>query len=308
VHITVETKRYCWMIPKSAVIRLVRPGPHRLGAEIARAGDRSDGGLGSVAGFLASFASFLSCVPCLTYRCRANEDTKIMCGSWCVSTKRGSNCSELGDVAAVGLHVAAHPIRMLSLVTLTEDPLGYAGWVAVLDQAAVCGRIEVGGRVDHRQHQPSPVSVGGDETATRTGLYLLLVGLSLALIVGAVWLGRRLAARIGSWNAILVGAGAYGVGIAAAMWLLPPVDQTLKGFPADDVNALRLSSLATHLVLWAAIAAVFALLASRLITERTAPAGVLRLDDYRERLASPAQTQVRDSETHVPATHGRYQR
>ena len=157
-------------------------------------------------------------------------------------------------------------------------------------------------------YPPSPVSVGGDETATRTGVYLLLVGLSLALIVGAVWVGRRLAARIGSWNATLVGAGAYGVGIAAVTWLLPPVDQTLKGFPTDDVSALRLSSLATQLVLWAAIAAVFGRLASRLINERTPPAVVVRLDDYREQLASPAQTQGRDSETHVPATHGRYQR
>jgi Probable cobalt transporter subunit (CbtA) len=74
-------------------------------------------------------------------------------------------------------------------------------------------------------YPPSPVSAVGDETATRTGLYLLVVGLSLALIIGAVWVGRRLAARLGSWNATLVGAGAYGVGIAAAMWLLRPIDQ-----------------------------------------------------------------------------------
>jgi hypothetical protein len=138
-------------------------------------------------------------------------------------------------------------------------------------------------------YPPSPVSVGGDETATRIGLYLLLVALSLALIIGGVWVGRRLAARIGSLNATLAGAGAYGIGIAAAMWLLPPVEQTLKGFPANDVNALRLSSLGTHLVLWGAIAAVFAPLASRLIYER---------------LARSAQTQVRGSQTNVPPTHG----
>jgi len=58
-------------------------------------------------------------------------------------------------VVAIGLHVAAHAIRMLSLVTLSEDPLGCAGWVAVLDEAAVCSRVEVGGRVDQRQHQPA---------------------------------------------------------------------------------------------------------------------------------------------------------
>jgi hypothetical protein len=125
-------------------------------------------------------------------------------------------------------------------------------------------------------YPPSPVSVGGDETMTRIGLYLVLVGSSLALIIGAVWVGRRLAARIGSRRAALVGAGAYGLSIAAAMWLLPPVDQTLRGFPATDVNALRLSSLATHLVLWAVIAAVFAPLASGLIDSETTQRRYLR--------------------------------
>lgn len=157
-------------------------------------------------------------------------------------------------------------------------------------------------------YPPSPVSVGGDETATRISLYLFLVGLSLVLIIGAVWVGRRLAARIGSRNAALAGAGAYAVSIAAAMSLLPPVVHILKGFPANDISALRLSSLAAHLVLWATIATVFAPLASRLLNAPTPPAGVLRLDDYRERLASPARTQAFDRETPVPPTHGRYQR
>jgi Probable cobalt transporter subunit (CbtA) len=157
-------------------------------------------------------------------------------------------------------------------------------------------------------YPPSPLSVGGDETATRIGLYLLMVGLSLTLIIGGVWVGRRLATRIGSWNATLIGAGAYVACIAAAMWLFPPTDQTLRGFPANDVSALRLSSLATHLVLWATIAALFAPLANRLITEQSSLAEVLRLDDYRERLAIQAPTQAFDCETSVPPTHGRYQR
>jgi Probable cobalt transporter subunit (CbtA) len=69
-------------------------------------------------------------------------------------------------------------------------------------------------------YPPGPLSVG-DETATRIGLYLLMVGLSLTLIIGGVWVGRRLATRIGSWNATLIGAGAYVACIAAAMWIRP---------------------------------------------------------------------------------------
>ena len=157
------------------------------------------------------------------------------------------------------------------------------------------------------KYPPSPLSVSGVQIAPRIGQYLLFVGLPLALIIGAVCVGRRLKTRIGSRNATSVGAGLYGVGMAAAMWLLPPVDQTLKGLPANDVTAVRLGSLAVHLVLWAATAAVFAPLASRLIAEWT-PARVLRLDDYRDRLARPARTQVFDSETPVLPTNGGCQR
>ena len=71
--------------------------------------------------------------------------------------------------------------------------------------------------------------------------------------------------RLGSWNATLVGAGAYLAGIAVAMWLLPAVDETPAGFAADDLYAFRLTALGTQLVLWATIAVVFARLADRLL-------------------------------------------
>jgi disulfide bond formation protein DsbB len=57
----------------------------------------------------------------------------------------------------------------------------------------------------------------------RTGLYLLVVGLSVALVIGAVTVGRRIAGRLGTGNATLISAGFYVAGIAAVMWLLPPV-------------------------------------------------------------------------------------
>ena len=40
-------------------------------------------------------------------------------------------------VDAIGLHVATHTIRMLGLITLTEDALGGAGWVSVLGETVV---------------------------------------------------------------------------------------------------------------------------------------------------------------------------
>jgi Probable cobalt transporter subunit (CbtA) len=129
------------------------------------------------------------------------------------------------------------------------------------------------------KYPPNPPAVGHAETIReRTGLYLLMVGLSIVLAIGGVWLGRRLTGRLGSWNATLVGAGAYLGGIAVAMWLLPAVDETPAGFPADDLYAFRLTALGTQLVLWATIAVVFARLADRLL-DRTPSAGLLRRNE-----------------------------
>jgi len=126
------------------------------------------------------------------------------------------------------------------------------------------------------KYPPNPPAVGHAETIReRTGLYLLMVGLSIVLAIGGVWLGRRLTGRLGSWNATLVGAGAYLAVIAVAMWLLPAVDETPQGFPADDLYAFRLTALGTELVLWTTTAVVFAWLAGRLL-DPTPSVGVLR--------------------------------
>ena len=129
------------------------------------------------------------------------------------------------------------------------------------------------------KYPANPPAVGHAETIReRTGLYLLMVVLSIVLAIGGVWLGRRLAGRLGSWNATLVGAGAYLGGIAVAMWLLPAVDETPAGFPADDLYAFRLTALGTQLVLWTTIAVVFARLADRLL-DRTPSAGLLQRNE-----------------------------
>ena len=85
----------------------------------------------------------------------------------------------------------------------------------------------------------------------RTGLYLLMVGVSVALVIGAVTLGRRIARQLGTGNATLISGGLYLAGIAAAMWLLPPVDEAPNGFSGYDRHAFMWRDLATQLVLWA---------------------------------------------------------
>ncbi len=131
------------------------------------------------------------------------------------------------------------------------------------------------------KYPANPPAVSLDETIRqRTLLYLLIVVLSAALFVGAVYLGRRLVERLGAWNATLAAAGAYIVAVAVVMLILPKIDETpgpllddagniiYEGFPADDLYLFRLYSLGTQVIMWATIGLVFAALVSRLLDSK----------------------------------------
>lgn len=131
------------------------------------------------------------------------------------------------------------------------------------------------------KYPASPPAVSLDETIRqRTLLYLLMVVLSAALLVGAVYLGRRLVGRLGTWNATLAAAGSYIVAVAVVMLVLPTIDETpgpltdaagnivYEGFPADDLYEFRLFSLGTQIVMYATIALVFGAMVARLLGEK----------------------------------------
>ena len=119
------------------------------------------------------------------------------------------------------------------------------------------------------KYPPSPPAVSLEETIRqRTLLYLLMVVLSAALLVAAVYLGHRLVVQFGHWSATLIGAGCYVVAISLVMLMLPTIDETPGDFPADVLYEFRLYSLGTQLVLWAIIGLVFASMAHRLLGER----------------------------------------
>ena len=131
------------------------------------------------------------------------------------------------------------------------------------------------------KYPPNPPAVGqADTVGARTGWYLVMVLVSVALAFAAVWLARSLGARFGAWHGRLLAAGAYVAAVAVVMVLLPSVAETPEplrdasgsivypGFPADTLYEFRLLSLATQLVLWVTLGVVFATLAGRLLEER----------------------------------------
>jgi hypothetical protein len=131
------------------------------------------------------------------------------------------------------------------------------------------------------KYPASPPALSLDETIRqRTLLYVAVVVLSAALLIGAVYLGRQLAARLGTWNATVAAGAGYVVAIAVVFLVLPTIDETpgplvddagvivYEGFPADVLYDFRLYSLGTQVVVYATIGLVFAALMSRLLGER----------------------------------------
>lgn len=156
------------------------------------------------------------------------------------------------------------------------------------------------------KYPANPPAIGHEETIrARTGLYLIMVVCSITLLALAVWLGQRLKERFGNWNATLIAVGAFAVAIGVVMALLPQLghlatnrrefgDQATEtplplrdskgvivypGFPADVLFTFRCYSVAAQLLLWSAIALVFAPLAERVLSPAMTPAGRGALTD-----------------------------
>ncbi|GAA1818110.1 CbtA family protein [Planosporangium flavigriseum] len=113
-------------------------------------------------------------------------------------------------------------------------------------------------------YPPNPPAVGNPETiGRRTALHFTLIAITVAAAVGATLLGRNLAARLGTWNAVLVAAGAFVAVVAAAAALLPAVNEVPADFPATVLWRFRLASLGTQLVLWTTLGLLFGALTDR---------------------------------------------
>ncbi|MBF6065493.1 CbtA family protein [Nocardia terpenica] len=143
------------------------------------------------------------------------------------------------------------------------------------------------------KYPANPPSIGHPETIKeRTGLYVAMVVLTGVLLLGAIWLGRKLGARLDTWTATIAAGVAFVVAIGVVMVLLPPLghlsanhaygdfdtetprpltDPTGRivypGFPADDLFHFRLYSFAAQAILWLVIGVGFAWLAPRLLGE-----------------------------------------
>jgi hypothetical protein len=114
------------------------------------------------------------------------------------------------------------------------------------------------------KYPANPPSVGEPDTIKyRTGLYFLMMAISIASTLGALRLQRSLAPRHGEWNASLLAAGGYLVVIAAVYVLLPGINEVPPTFPATTLWDFRIASLGIQTVLWGSIGVIFGLVGAR---------------------------------------------
>jgi len=119
------------------------------------------------------------------------------------------------------------------------------------------------------KYPPNPPAIGDPETiGRRTALYFTMMATSLASAVVAVGLARRLVARLGRWNGILLAMLAFVVIVAAAQYILPAVNEVPEHFAAVVLWRFRTASLGIQTVLWATLGIGFGIAAE----------GVLRAD------------------------------
>jgi hypothetical protein len=121
------------------------------------------------------------------------------------------------------------------------------------------------------KYPANPPSVGDPDTiGKRTGLYFLMMLLSVLLAIAATILGKRLAPRLGTWYATVVAVAGFVLVIGLAYAFLPVVNEVPKDFPATLLWRFRLSALAIQSVLWGGFGLLFGELAERLLNPKPA--------------------------------------
>lgn len=112
------------------------------------------------------------------------------------------------------------------------------------------------------KYPANPPAIGHPDTiGLRTSLFLAMIVASIAALLIAARVGRRLVARMGSWNAALVGGATFIVLVACVEILLPSINEVPDGFPAAVLWRFRIASLGVEAILWTTIGLAFGALA-----------------------------------------------
>ncbi|QND49111.1 CbtA family protein [Rhizobium lusitanum] len=138
--------------------------------------------------------------------------------------------------------------------------LGARGTAALLAIAAFVA-ISL---VPDLKYPANPPAVGNPDTiGARTELFFIMIVASIVGMIVAVGFGRRLVARYGSWNGVILAGIGYFVFIGLIQYLLPPINEVPEQFSAIVLWQFRITSLGMHAILWATLGLAFGAWAER---------------------------------------------
>jgi predicted cobalt transporter CbtA len=116
------------------------------------------------------------------------------------------------------------------------------------------------------KYPANPPAVGeGATIGFRTGLFFVMIMISLGALTFAVAVSRRLAQHHGSLNATLIGAGLFIGIITVAQLVLPDINEVPAEFPAVVLWRFRMASLGLQALMWTTLGLLFGVLAERVL-------------------------------------------
>ncbi len=108
------------------------------------------------------------------------------------------------------------------------------------------------------KYPANPPAVGEPDTIQlRTGLYFLMVAISVAAAIGGSILRGRMARQFGAWNGSVITALGYVAVLMVAFMALPVINEVPADFPAHTLWDFRIASLGIQAVLWMSIGVLF---------------------------------------------------
>jgi predicted cobalt transporter CbtA len=118
------------------------------------------------------------------------------------------------------------------------------------------------------KYPANPPASSDDTTINfRSAVYLFMVAISIASMIGAWLLRQRLVRDYGAWYASLIAGWAYVVVIAAFYIMMPSINETPADFPAVVLYDFRMASVGIQVVLWASIGLLFGYVVEKTMAE-----------------------------------------
>jgi hypothetical protein len=124
--------------------------------------------------------------------------------------------------------------------------------------------------VPNIKYPANPPSVGDPETiGTRTGLFFLMIAISLVAMVFSLKVRRRAVAKLGAWNGSIVAGLVFVVIIAAVQLSMPVINEVPAAFPAVLLWKFRIAAIGMQVIMWTTIGLLFGALVERSALMRT---------------------------------------